>query len=215
MLVEALLEVGTIEIIQCNTDGITMYLPRSKYDAVAERLEAWEKFTSLELEQVEYKQIIIADVNNYIAVDVSGKIKRKGKYEYDMEWHQDHSNKVVAKVAEQVLVHGKPLMDTLTNWDIFHDFLARVKVPRSSKLYGEKDDRQTLLENTQRYYVSTTGVKLVKVMPPLAKKPGVYRRFNLVSGFTVCPCNDINEATLPINYEYYRQEVEKLVLGVI
>ena len=47
-----------------------------------------------------------------------------------------------------------------------HDFQLSVKVPRSSRLeWGDE-----VVQNTTRYYVSTSGKGLAKVMPPLAKQ---------------------------------------------
>ncbi len=143
------------------------------------------------------------------------KIKRKGVYEWDRQWHQDHSFLIIPKVAEQVLIHGAPIRETLLNWPEKYDFFGRIKVPRSSKLVGVSDGEDIPLENTQRYYVSEGGVSLVKIMPPLAKKPDVWRRIGVESGWTVCPCNDVRDAVLPINYEYYVAEVEKLCLNVM
>ena len=138
------------------------------------------------------------------------RVKRKGKYEYEMEWHQNHSALVIAKVAEQVLVHGAPIRETVMNWPDRMDFMLRVKVPRTSHLlWGEQQ-----VQNTCRYYVSTGGAALTKVMPPLAKKPDQWRRIGVESGWTVCVCNDIGDAVLPVNFEYYINEVDKLVLGM-
>ena len=49
---------------------------------------------------------------------------------------------------------------------------------------------------------------------PLEKKPGVWRRIGVESGWTVCPCNHVRDAVLPINYQYYINEIEKLTLGL-
>lgn len=210
MLAERLLSTPFLEIIQANTDGITLYLPKVAHGMVEFICADWEKLTNLTLESVEYKRMAIADVNNYIAVGLDGKTKRKGKYEYEMEWHQNHSALVIAKVAEQVLVHGAPIRETVTNWHDRMDFMLRVKVPRTSHLlWGEQQ-----VQNTCRYYVSKGGQALTKVMPPLAKKPDHWRRIGVESGWTVCVCNDIADATLPINYSYYINEVEKLVLAM-
>ena len=152
----------------------------------------------------------IRDVNNYLAVSVDGKVKRKGAYEHEMEWHQNASALIIAKVAEQVLVHGKPIRETVMHWPDMMDFMLRVKVPRSSKLYwGE-----TQIQNTTRYYVTTSGKPLTKVMPPLAKNPEKWRTFSIESGWVVQVCNDIKQATQPIAYEYYIKEVEKLCLAM-
>jgi len=211
MLVEALMTVPDLRIIQANTDGITMWLPRSRRSEVDRNCFDWERLTRLSLENVEYSKMFIADVNSYLAEKVGGGVKRKGRYEYETGWHQDASALVVPKVAEQVLLHGKTTREQLENWGDFFDFLMRVKVPRSSKLM--MGDRQ--LENTQRYYVSVGGGSLTKVMPPLAKNPTVWRRISVQSGYTVCPCNNILDARLPINFDWYQNEVEKLTLGVM
>lgn len=138
------------------------------------------------------------------------RVKRKGVYEYDMEWHQNASELVVAKIAEKVLVEGADPMTLLLNWPDKMDFMARIKIPRNAYLIGRADTFDTDLPNTTRYYVSEGGVSLVKKMKPLPKTPTVWRYFNQVSGFTVCVCNDIRDATLPINYQYYLREVLKL-----
>jgi DNA polymerase elongation subunit (family B) len=207
MLAEWLLTVG-LDIIQVNTDGITLYVPRCQAGNVKAMCTKWEKLTKLSLEYVEYSKMAIADVNSYIAVGTDGSVKRKGRYEYDLEWHQNASALVVAKVAEKVLVEGVSVMDTLMNWSDRMDFFLRVKVPRTSHLLWG-DER---VQNTCRYYVSTGGQALTKVMPPLPKKPDHWRRIGVESGWTVCVCNDIADALLPINYAYYVEEIEKLTL---
>lgn len=140
------------------------------------------------------------------------KIKRKGAYEYDMEWHQNHGALVVAKVAEKVLLHGVPIRETLEAHSDIMDFMLRTKVPRSSYLqWGEVQ-----AQNTSRYYIAKGGAHLFKWMPPLAKKPNEWRKIGVESGWGVQICNDIRDAgKLPIDFEWYIQEVEKLCLGVM
>jgi hypothetical protein len=160
----------------------------------------------------------VADVNSYIAKTVDGKVKRKGRYEYDVEWHQNASSLVVPKVAEKVLLEGAKLVPTLRQWGDVMDFMERVKVPRSSLLVGADEDGERPLENMQRYYASTEGVYLFKYMPPLAKKPFEWRRFSVLAGQLVRPCNDLRELDgqlINIDYHWYEKEIEKLTLGVM
>ncbi len=221
MLAEALLEIEGLRIIQCNTDGITMYVRRTCIENVKNVCTSWQNLTGLVLEEVEYQKMVIADVNSYLAQKLDGSTKLKGRYDHVKttggvrDWHKDHSFLVIPKVAEQVLIHGAPIRETLMNWPDKYDFFGRIKVPRSSKLVGVSDGEDIPLENTQRYYVSEGGVSLVKIMPPLAKKPDVWRRIGVESGWTVCPCNDVQDAVLPIDHEYYVAEVEKLCLNVM
>ena len=101
------------------------------------------------------------------------KIKRKGRYEYKMGWHQDHSALIVPKAAEAALVHGKDIREYVTQHEDVMDFMMRAKVPRSSTLeWGGKR-----VANIVRYYVSTDGDILEKVMPA-AGPNGQYKRAN-------------------------------------
>jgi hypothetical protein len=94
------------------------------------------------------------------------------------------------------------------NWEDRMDFMKRVKVTGGSKLLLLKDGGEHELENTQRYYASTSGGGfLVKVMPPLKGKTD-YRRIGIDVGQMVTPCNDMNDAVNPIDYNHYIKEIE-------
>jgi hypothetical protein len=138
------------------------------------------------------------------------RVKRKGAYEWDVEWHQNHSALIVPKVTEMVLLDGAPIRETVESWTDMYDFFIRTKVPRSSYLqWGEAQ-----AQNVSRYYVVKGGKPLFKHMPPLAKKPNEWRKFAVESGWNVQICNDIRDATLPVDFDYYVNEIEKLVLGL-
>ena len=211
LLAEMLLQIGGLQIIQVNTDGVTVCIRREAKMYVDGICDLWQQMTKLTLEYVEYRKMVIRDVNNYIAEKMNGEVKRKGAYEYKKEWHQDASALVVPKVAEQVLLHDAPIRETVENWPDKMDFMQRIKVPRSGYLRWGDDT----VENTTRYYVAKGGKLLTKWLPPLAKKPDQWRQFAVESGWQVCVCNDIKDAVLPINYEYYVAECEKLTLGVM
>lgn len=212
-LIERLLDnVAGLSVIQANTDGITVLLPRSEKHIFDIVVQGWEDMTYLKMEQVEYNRMFIRDVNNYIAETVSGKRKLKGAYMYDRGWHQDHSALVVPKVAEKVLLEGAPLRETVENWPDIMDFMMRIKVPRSSHLSIEFAGEQLPLQRITRYVVSKTGGSLFKWMPPLKGKTD-WRKIGAQCGWKVTPCNDIKLASRDdIDYEYYIQEVEKLCL---
>ena len=214
-LAESLMGVDGLQIVQVNTDGLTVRVPRANKYSVDLVRTLWEEMTGLQLEEAIYKSMMIRDVNNYIAQYENGSVKRKGAYEYDMEWHQNHGALVVAKVAEKVLLENAPIRQTLEQWPDIMDFMLRAKVPRSSYLAIERDGVTSQLQNTTRYYVAEGGGRLFKWMPPLAKNPGVWRKMGVESGWGVQPCNDIKDAgKLPVDFDYYIREVEKLCLGL-
>lgn len=206
--------VPDLRIIQANTDGITVWMPRSSKEALDKVCKQWEDTTRLHLEYAEFRKMAIRDVNNYCAITTTGKVKRKGAYEWKKEWHQDASALVVPKVAEQVLLHDAPLVQTLHEWHDIMDFMLRIKVPRNSRLEFRIEDTIQPLENTQRYFVSKSGGQLVKIMPPLKGKTE-WREFRQEAGWKVFPCNKLGSKLPRVDYDYYQQEIEKLTLGVM
>lgn len=215
VLAEGLMQIDGLTLVQVNTDGLTVRVPRGQKMMVDLVRSAWEIRTGLQLEEAIYKAMMIRDVNNYIAVYEDGRTKRKGAYEYNMGWHQNAGGMVIAKVAEKVLVENAPIRETLENWPDIMDFMLRTKVPRSSHLAIEKDGTTSQLQNITRYYIAEGGGHLFKWMPPLAKNPGVWRKIGVESGWGVHPCNDIRDAgKLPVDFDYYVREVEKLCLGL-
>jgi hypothetical protein len=174
VLAEALLRVPGLQLLQMNTDGLSVYLPRQWVSFLHEICGWWERQTCLELEFNEYQAMWLRDVNNYLALDAKGKMKRKGAYDWEMlsgstggqkAWNRDFSALVVPKAAEAALVHDHDPGDFIGHHDIAYDFLLRAKVNSGSRLIlGHTGE---VLGKTVRYYVSTTGQPLVKVMPPL------------------------------------------------
>ena len=215
LLAEGLMTIPGLRLIQVNTDGLTVRVPRTHKVLVDLARMAWQERTGLNLEEAIYKAMMIRDVNNYIGVFEDGSTKRKGAYEYKMGWHQNAGGLVIAKVAEKVLVEGAPIRQTVQQWPDIMDFMLRTKVPRSSYLAIEWDGQQPQqLQNTTRYYIAEGGGRLFKWMPPLKGKHE-WRKIGVESGWGVQPCNDIREAgKLPVDFDYYVREVEKLCLGL-
>ena len=222
LLAEGLMTIPGLRLIQVNTDGLTVRVPRSHKVLVDLARMAWQERTGLNLEEAVYKAMMIRDVNNYIGVfdpafvkPGDPTVKRKGAYEWKTGWHQNAGGLVVAKVAEKVLVEGAPIRQTVQQWPEIMDFMLRTKVPRSSYLAIEWDGQPPQqLQNITRYYIAEGGGRLFKWMPPLKGK-NEWRKIGVESGWGVQPCNDIREAgKLPVDFDYYVREVEKLCLGL-
>ena len=127
--------------------------------------------------------MFIRDVNSYIAEKTDGKLKRIGAYAHvtaeenpgtrELPYHNNWSSRVVALAAEAALVRGIDIREFVINHTDMFDFFLRTKVPRSSTLEwgGEQ------VSNIVRYYISTEGKPLEKVMPPNGPA-GEYKRAN-------------------------------------
>ncbi|MGL5728359.1 MAG: hypothetical protein ACRCYD_10980, partial [Plesiomonas sp.] len=177
MLAEQFLKTPGLTMVQSNTDGVTVRVPRRYHEHVRAVCKWWEQLTGLELEEAIYSRMIIRDVNSYIAEYESGKLKRKGAYEYNTQWHQDPSALVVPMAAEAALVRGEDIAHFIKSHTDPFDFMLRAKVPRASKLvmrWPEWDAEQEL-QHITRYFVSRNGGSLVKVSPPTGE-PGTWKR---------------------------------------
>ena len=220
LLAEKLLNIPDLRIIQVNTDGITVALPRAYKDEYDMICNNWQDQVKLQLEFADYSKMIIRDVNNYIALYTNGKVKRKGAYQYeDLGWHQNQSALVIPMAAEAQMVFGKPIEEFITEHmkdpDNKWDFMLRTKVPRSSKLVMLLDDNtEVQLQNICRYVPSLSGGKLIKIMPPLEGEIED-RRLSIDKEYKVLPCNNANDFDFGVlDMSYYVNEAKKLLVGV-
>lgn len=197
-------------LIQINTDGLTVHLPRSSVPAFEDLKRFWSESTRLKLETVEYAKMMVRDVNNYIAIDTKGKVKRKNAYLIAPEWHQDHSSLVIPKAVDAFVQHGMRVSDFIWQHQDPFDFMRHVKVPKNSKLLWA--DQQ--VQNTTRYFVALAGQPLIKQMPPLAGRTDP-RHMHIDKGWSTQICNDVaNFNWTNLNRRFYIIEAEKLVAGL-
>jgi len=69
MLYEMIMEnIPQAQAIMQNTDGIETKIPRTHLQKYMEICTEWESITTLKLEHNEYQKLVLADVNNYIAL---------------------------------------------------------------------------------------------------------------------------------------------------
>ncbi len=213
LLAEGLLKVPTLRLLMVNTDGLEYHVHRDHAGHATKVCREWEQRTMLSLEGTQYSRMWVRDVNNYIAESESG-LKRKGAFEYDLDWHQNQSALVVPKVAEQVLVNGADARSLITTWPNKMDFLLRTKVPRSSILMTMVGDQRIEHQRITRYAIVNGGPSLIKIMPPLTGKTEM-RYFDQHVGYGVQVLNDIEGLDgVEFDLDYYVNEVDKLTKGL-
>ncbi|TXG79645.1 MAG: hypothetical protein E6R13_09645 [Spirochaetes bacterium] len=76
---------GAIPLMQ-NTDGLETMIPDAYIDKYLEICSEWEKTTQLELEHNEYQKLILADVNNYIAINKFKEVSEEKFNELNEEY---------------------------------------------------------------------------------------------------------------------------------
>lgn len=211
-------ELPDVDLIQANTDGLSFVLKRTDFEKCKEICDEWMRITRMELEFKEYESMFLRDVNNYVARDIDGKVKAKGAYNWmelytgssdGVVWNKNHSNVISQMAACAYLLDGTPIEETITKHRNIYDFFLCTNVSHGSRLYwGNRE-----IQRNTRYVASRSGEELVKVMPPLPKKPDVERRIAINKGQKVQICNTVTRKWPDIDYYFYIFEAEQLVKG--
>lgn len=169
MLYEMLAEgIPDVQPLMQNTDGVEMIIPAGYKDKYMEICAEWEKITNLQLEHDEYQKLVLADVNNYIAINIAGKQKCKGRFEFnDLALHKNKSFLIVPKALYAYFVYDIPPEKFLAeNRNIF-DYCAGIKAKGDWEFQEtcvvEQEVVKRTLQKTIRYYVSEKGCKIIKV----------------------------------------------------
>lgn len=218
MLMEKLIDQCNAEIVMCNTDGFEYLVDVDQIEKADALVKDWEQLTGLEMEGDTYYVMYNKDVNNYVSITESGKVKTKGAYEvlpYDeLGWHKNHSAMVIAQSVLHELLGKGSAVDYIMSHKDPYDFMLRAKIQRSSRLVLVMDDVTEIpLQNICRYYPSHEGGSLVKIMPPL-KEGDPERRLGIDTEWKVVPCNKMVDFDWNINYDYYITEATKLLDAV-
>lgn len=211
MLAEQLGKIRDLQMVQINTDGLTVRLRHQDLHRLHTITKAWEELTGLELEEVIYNRMFVRDVNNYIGEYTSGKLKLKGTYNYNVGWHQNHSALVVRKAVEAHLVHSVDVEEFIRGHKDKYDFCLNTKIPRTSVLYLTDDHSSQPQQRVSRFHMSHSGGFLTKSMPPLKDKTK-RRAIAVHKSERVAVCNDIKDFNWKdVRYEWYIKEAYKLI----
>ena len=153
-----------------NTDGLETIIPENKKDEYLSICKEWEDITKLKLEHDQYKKLVLRDCNNYLAINMQGKVKCKGIYEYeDLPLHKNKSHLIIPKALYAFFVNDiVPEQYLQQNRNIF-DYCGGVKskgewyFKETCVINGVLQERR--LQKVVRYYISTKGCKILKYNP--------------------------------------------------
>ena len=227
MLLEEYYLLG-VELISANTDGVVLHYPEELSEKVLKIHKDWESITKYILEDTSYQQIIFRDVNNYIAEIIDEKtkkrekIKYKGCFEIDQEFHKNNSQRIVAIALKEYFINDIPIEDVIYNLgyrfinskdeeektSIF-DYCSGVKKGNNTYAYAfiEPNKREDIYDKVIRYYVSNTNTKMYKLYD---NKDNRIEAVN--KGFNITPFMKYYESDdYGINHLYYINECNKII----
>lgn len=231
MLAEKLMNIPDSNIIQINTDGLTMKIPRNKLSDYYDICIEWMNLTKLQLEYAEYSKMIIWDVNNYLAFYTNGKCKAKGKCEFEnIPLHKNKSHNIIPYAVYKYFKEYISVEDTIKNHTNIFDFCAGVKAKKSDKkgyshyeLHSIVDGefKKQKLSKTVRYYISNKGATLIKVYEtddwehveaPIRKGNKLIKDWKVTYFNKAFYPNDFKEYN--IDYNYYITKAREWILNI-
>lgn len=147
------------DLINVNTDGVFFI---GNYENAKRE---FEQMTGLVLELDKYDKFVQKDVNNYIALSTTGKVKTKGgdvsRFNY-VDIFKNCNNTIVDECLVNYLIYDKPILKTLTdNKKNIYKFSMVLKAGRTFK--GVKTSDGEFVQNVNRVIACKEGVQLYKV----------------------------------------------------
>ena len=210
MLCERLSFIKGVTIIQANTDGVTIRIPKQNRHEMVALCEKWEKMTSLQLEYADYKKMVISNVNNYAAQYDNGKVKEKGtSYVIDAELHKNKSQRIVRLALKEYFFNNIPIKETIENHiktskTAIYDYCLGKKVQWNQNFVLYKGvNEERINQKVIRYYIT-------KDKATMMKKYNDGRIEAVNKGYNAKLFQDYSEYDYNIDFNYYINECYKV-----
>lgn len=222
MLLEMLCEgIPDAKPLVMNTDGIEIMIHKDQKSLLDKICKEWENITKLVLEYDKFDTILGFDCNNYISKYENGKLKGKGRFEYEPHdryeidvLHKNKSFLIIPKGVAAYFFDGIKPEDFVRQHKNIYDFcgFARargkwkfIEITASGNGVVEKQ-----IQKTMRYFMSVTGSKVVK---RTKDDNGKIRTIQVVAGRNHLTVFNKYEEKLwenyDINYSWYVKEINK------
>lgn len=214
MLSEMLItRVPNLQMIQINTDGVTVKIPKEHQYLYWNICKEWEARTNLVLEYVAYSQMIIRDVNSYIAVDKKGKIKYKGTFKpnaemiKDGEYQKSFSQGVVAIAISDFFLKNISVEETVKKHTNIYDFCKTFNASHGWKAYTISGEETIEQQKNNRYFISTNGKTFRKTKDDkIIEIEAGGTLVTIFNNYYELPIEEYN-----INHQYYIEECYKII----
>ena len=152
---------ATIDFVNINTDGIMFEIDKTEDALAAQIVEEWSRVTRFEMERDDFAKIYQKDVNNYIGILTSGKMKTKGGFVslYNGGSFKSNSEVIIDKAVVEYLVNGTPVEDTIRSATNIFDFQRIEKTGGTFEgSYHYVNGERIKVQNVNRIYAVTNPI---------------------------------------------------------
>lgn len=215
MLIESVVEHG-FRLIQSNTDGIFVKIPKAKYNEYKDVCWWWEQKTGLVLEHDEFERFYQYAINDYLGVKKGWSethnqkyIKKKGLFINEPILGKGLAPMIIADAIDDYLVNGTPIEETIRSCKDIKKFCTYQKPDKIfTVFYGDKP-----VTHINRYYMSMYGSIIYKQRVGNDGQP-YGSPIALCADSPVTIYNRFDNTPIEkrgINYRYYISEAYKII----
>lgn len=221
MLMEALERYTRCVVVYSNTDGLTVRVPRSEVHKFYGLCTRWQRYLGFELEFVEYRRMIMRDVNNYLMFgntdNPKKRIKAKGAYVYMpertelKEMAKGYIYPIIPKAVQEYYDKGIPVGDTILKEQSIYEFMRSERTSQAKFEVLLRSRTEQTLQKTNRWVV-TRGHALEGQIVKVSRATGQVKEMQ--KGRLVTLLNDVPEGLsvkdYALDYDFYIQEAQRL-----
>jgi hypothetical protein len=196
MLIEKLQSNG-IKVLSVNTDGLTCYVRREKYNDMMLIFQEWERVFGCELKFVEYDKLILKDSNNYLARTIDSEVIRKGLF------NLSKTASIILHALENHFIYGIPIDETIRSGENVFEYLFYFRSKKKFRIVHDGKVQQGL----NRWYLSLYGKPIIKVD---AKSK---RKTTLINGHKAVIANKLDNHDIPsdLYFPFYTEETRRII----
>ena len=171
-------DIEGLEIVQLNTDGLMAEYDDSQSEQVQAIVKEWEQRTGFTMEEDKVVQIVQPNVNNYLEVQPSGKVKLKGgklvrgvltngnvdfKSMGFSNWENlgggafkiNNDAVIIPRAVVEYFVHGTPVEETINASDNIFDFQLISKAGgKYERCFSTYEDSEYPVQKVNRVYAT-------------------------------------------------------------
>ncbi len=207
--------IDDIQFLSVNTDGICYMIKKTDFEKVISISDNITKDFNINITTQQYKQLIIKDVNNYIAESFDGDLKLKGCFEIEKPFNKDTALRIIPIALKEYFINGKDISNTIKTHKNIYDFCLKIKTPKDSQLFFVQmnkngEFKETYLNKFNRYFISND------INSGIIKKYSNGRSSVLTQGYSCILFNEsFDSDNYKIDYNYYIREANKIKDSIV
>lgn len=213
MLIEKLFMEG-ITLIDANTDGVYVYLHKSKRERFQEIIKEWEATTLMEMEQTKFEKMWFVNTADYFGTYMSkGKmdVKEKGMFLSKIALGKGMEFPIIAKSIKDYFLSGVPFEQSIQSCQDILQFCSYKKLGRDAQCWYN----QQRVQRTNRYYAAKSGAYLFR--RSFSEKKQKWENTHLLKESPVMLLNKLDDNPITernINYGFYTSAARGLVYAI-